>query len=388
MLAHQNLWPPRRLRGKEGILSLFDRLGCIQFDTINIVGRNADLVLQSRVANYKSTLLESLLYDDQKLIDGWDKVASIYRVEDWPCFARQRAAMPVYHAEQSKDAMAIGPQLLDAIRERGPLSSLDFKDDKKTDWFWAPTSLSRAGLELLYAWGKLGVHHRVNTRRIFDLIERLLPAEILAQEDPYQTDEAYQDWHVLRRIGSKGLVTLTSGEHWNGIRGVKAPQRRAIVKRLAEQGKVIPLSVEGLEGQTLFMRTSDLETLDAIKGKRAPKAQVAFIAPLDNLMWNRKLVQSLFGFSYVWEVYKPKAQREFGYYVLPVLYGDRFIARVDPAFDKKTKVFNINNWWWEEGITPDTSMLTAIAACVNEFGRYLDASEIKVNPEANLPIPL
>ncbi|MHA2428515.1 MAG: DNA glycosylase AlkZ-like family protein, partial [Candidatus Hermodarchaeia archaeon] len=124
----------------------------------------------------------------------------------------------------------------------------------------------------------------------------------------------------------KGLVTLTSGEHWNGIRGVKAPQRRAIVKRLAEQGKVIPVSAEGLEGQTFFMRESDLVTLNSIKGKRAPKAQAALIAPLDNLMWNRKLVQSLFGFSYVWEVYKPKAQREFGYYVLPVLYGDRFIA--------------------------------------------------------------
>ncbi|MGD8458406.1 MAG: crosslink repair DNA glycosylase YcaQ family protein [Anaerolineales bacterium] len=388
MLAHQHLWPPRRLKGKDGILSLFDRLGCIQFDPINVVGRNPDLVLQSRVANYKQSILESLLYEDRRVIDGWDKVASIYRVEDWPYFSRRREAVPRHHNARSKDAMDIAPKLLDEIRRRGPLSSLDFKDNEKTDWFWGPTSISRAGLELLNVWGKLGVHHKVNTRRIFDLIERLIPAEILAQGDPNPTEKAYQDWHVLRRIGSMGLASLSSGEHWLDIRGVKAPQRREIVERLTQQGKVIPLAVEGLENHSLYIRTSDLDTLDSIRGKRGPKAQAAFIAPLDNFMWNRKLIQHLFNFSYTWEVYKPPAKREYGYYVLPVLYGDRFVARMDPAFDKKTRVLTVNNWWWEEGVTPDDPMLEAITACVKAFGRYLDASEIILDPQAALPIQL
>lgn len=388
MLAHHHLWPPRKFKGKEGILALFDRLGCIQYDTINIVGRNADLVLQSRVAKYRPDLLEELLYQERKLIDGWDKVSSIYRTEDWPYFERQRATMPVYHAERSKDAMDIAPQLLEAIRERGPLSSIDFKDDTKTDWFWAPTSLSRASLEILYAWGKLGVHHKVNTRRIFDLIERLIPAEILAQEDPNQTDQDYHDWHVLRRIGSQGLTAHSSGEHWLGIRGVKTPQRIAALRRLVEQEKIIPVSVEGIDNQILFIRVADLDTLNAIKDKRAPKAQAAFIAPLDNLIWNRKLTKSLFNFSYTWEVYKPKDQREYGYYILPVLYGDRFIGRVDPAFDKKTRVLTITSWWWEEDVVPNDAILNAVTRCVKEFGQYLDASKIEIKPASGLSIQL
>ncbi len=388
MLAHHGLWPPRKLKGKEGILALFDRLGCVQYDTINIVGRNADLVLQSRVANYRPTLLEELLYQDRKLIDGWDKVSSIYRTEDWPYFERQRAAMPVYHAERSKDAMALAPQLLEAIRERGPLSPIDFKDNTKTDWFWAPTSLSRASLEILYAWGKLGVHHKVNTRRVFDLIERLVPTEILSKEDPNKTDQDYHDWHVLRRIGSKGLAASSTGEHWLGIRGVKTPERKAALRRLVEQEKVIPVSVEGIDNQTLFIRITDLDTLNAVKGQRASKAQAAFIAPLDNLIWNRKLTNLLFKFSYAWEVYKPKTQREYGYYVLPVLYGDRFVGRVDPTFDKKTRVLTITNWWWEEGVIPDDALLQAIARCIKEFGNYLDVSSIEINPTSGLSIQL
>jgi uncharacterized protein YcaQ len=388
ILAHQHLWPPRKIKGKEGILSLFDRLGCIQYDTINIVGRNADLVLQSRVDKYRPNMLEELLYEERKLIDGWDKVASIYSVDDWPYFARKRAAVPGYHAERSQEAMEIAPELLETIRERGPLSSLDFKTDTKTDWFWAPTSLSRAALEFLYAWGKLAVHHKVNTRRVFDLTERLHPAEILSQEDPNKSEEAYQDWHVLRRIGSKGLATASAGEHWLGIHGVKSPQRKAALRRLVDQEKVIPVSVEGLDNQTLFIRASDLDTLNEAKGGRAPKAQAAFIAPLDNLIWNRKLINSLFNFSYIWEVYKPKAQREYGYYVLPVLYGDRLIGRVDPSFDKKKKILTITNWWWEEGVEPDDAMLNAIARCVKEFGRYLNASSIDIDPTAGLSIPL
>lgn len=386
MLSRLHLWPPRKLRGKKGILSIFDRWGCIQYDTINIVGRNADLVLQSRIDRYRPSMLNRLLYEDRALIDGFDKVASIYKTSDWPYFARQRAAMPVFHEERSKDAMELAPKLLKAIRERGPSSSLDFKDDNKTEWFWAPTSLSRASLEILYAWGKLGVHHKVNTRRVFDLIERLLPADILAQKDPNKTLKDYHDWHVLRRIGSAALVSLNAGEHWLGIRDAKAPERRAAIQRLVDKGEVIPVAVEGLDKQTLYMRTSDKPTLDSVQQTRAPKAQAAFIAPLDNLMWNRKLIDWLFDFSYVWEVYKPKAQRQYGYYVLPVLYGDKFIARVDPGFDKKTKVLTINGWWWEDSIKPSQAMLNAIARCILEFGRYLEAVEININPALDLAI--
>jgi uncharacterized protein YcaQ len=107
LLAHQHLWPPRRLEDKAGIMDYIRHVGCIQFDPINAVGRNPDLVLQSRVANYHPALLEDLLYTDRQLIDGWDKVASIYSTADWPYFARQRVAMEAWHAERFELTMAI-----------------------------------------------------------------------------------------------------------------------------------------------------------------------------------------------------------------------------------------------------------------------------------------
>jgi uncharacterized protein YcaQ len=276
------------------------------------------------------------------------------------------------------------PRVLEAIQEKGPLSSLDFKFEGKTDWFWAPTSVARAALETLYMTGEIGIHHRVNTRRVFDLLERLIPEKVFNQADPHETLEDYQDWHLKRRMGGMGLATPASGEHWLGILdGDKATGRRKILERLVEQGKVIPLAVEGLEGQTFFASKGDLVRWENEKPARAPKAKMAFIAPLDNLIWNRKLIKDLFGFEYIWEVYKPKKVRQYGYYVLPVLYGDRFIARMDAKFDKKTKILNIINWWWEEGIEPNEAIRKEMEKSIQDFGRYLGAEGVELGKALN-----
>ncbi len=131
--------------------------------------------------------------------------------------------------------------MLKLIEDQGPLSSIDVKDDAKTDWFWAPTSVTRAAMEILFAQGRLGIHHRVNTRRHFDLIERLLPSEILELPNPFDSAQDYLDWHILRRIGSMGLAPITGGgEHWGGIqeRGRYAKPRAEAIQRLKEKGLV------------------------------------------------------------------------------------------------------------------------------------------------------
>lgn len=376
LLAHHHLLPPRRLAGKAGVLALFERLGCIQFDTISVVGRNADLVLQARVKNYRPNLLEELLYQDRELIDGWDKVASIYPSKDWPNFARRRRQRREYLPSRSEEAAQAAPRLLEAIREDGPKSSLDFKTESKTDWFWAPTSIARAALEGLYMTGQLGIHHRVNTRRIFDLTERLIPPVIFNQPDPHTTDQDYQDWHTLRRVGGLGIASPSSGEHWLGILGgEKVRERNTILARLVENRDLLPITVEGLDGQTLFIRQSDWDRWETQKGKSL-KPQASLIAPLDNLIWNRKLIAALFGFDYVWEVYKPKSKREYGYYVLPVLYGDRFIARLDAKLDRKSNSLTIKNLWWEEGVEHNETMLAALARCLEAFRAFTGAAEI------------
>ncbi len=373
ILAHQKLWPPRQLKGKAGVRKFIRHVGSIQFDPINVVGRNPDLVLQSRVKDYRPEMLDHLLYQDYQLLDGWDKMASIYSAEDWPFFFRHKKFRRQIENPRRPQQEVI-QNVLAEIEQRGPLSSLEFDNQEKTDWFWGPTKIVRAALETLFGEGYLGVHHRVNNRRYFDLIERLLPADLLQIPDPNQTEEQYQDWHILRRVGSMGLAFPNAGEHWYGIIEVKTPERKRIISRLVERGDLISVDISEIPEKTYFMRKVDLSTLEAVSNPTT--AGAAILAPLDNLLWNRKNNSWLFDFEYIWEVYKPKAQRQYGYYTLPVIYDSRFIARFDPAFDKKTRHLTIQNWWWEKEIEPNKKMEAALIACFQDFVAYLKAEKL------------
>ena len=379
LLAHQHLLPPRRLSGKAGILHFIQHVGCIQFDPIDVVGRNPELVLQARVRDHRSQLLQELLYTDRLLVDGWDKLASVFLTSDWPYFARHRARMWKHHGGADNPPMQLASSLVERIRQEGPLSSIDFAHDQKVQGGWGrPTRLVREAFEILNAMGELGVHHRVGTRRFFDLNDRLIPAEVLARDDPHPDDEAYQAWHVLRRVRSVGLANPGSAEYWYGIPGVKRGEQRAVLARLVERGDLIAVQIEGVPGRTFFLASADLPTLEAVRSGHPSRRQAALIAPLDNLVWDRQLLRWLFDFNYTWEVYTPESKRTYGYYVLPVLYGDRFVARVDPSFDRKSRVLTLNNWWWEPGILVSKPMQAALQACLRDFLGYLQAEGLRL----------
>ena len=382
LLAHQRLWPPRRLQGKDGILEYVRQVGSIQFDPINVVGRNPDLVLQSRIGRYQPGLLEELLYSERRLVEVWDKAASIILTSDWPRFARHRERMRREHGSPSNPQMKAAPQVIEAIRDRGPLSSIDFKHQDRIQSDWGiPTTLARAALEILHAMGELVVDHRVGTRRAFDLAARLLPEELMSAPDPIDADSDYGAWQVLRRIGGLGLASPTASEYWLTSDRVKSRERQPILSRLVEAGELVAVAVEGLPDQKFFLRQADQPTLEAVRTKRSPQPKASFIAPLDNLMWHRDLLRWVFEFDYVWEVYKPARQRKYGYYVLPVLYGDRFVARFDPKFDRPAGELTIANWWWEDGVRVDDRMNEALMVCMRDFMRYLEASRIRPGPK-------
>lgn len=379
LLAAQGLLPPREKEGKNGVLQVIRDLNSIQYDPVNIVGRNPDLVLQSRVKDYKPRMLDELLYKVRMLIDGWDKMASIFPVEDWPYFSHHRAKMREQHGTPDGVVMRVAPDVLQRIRSEGPQSSLEFKDYPKEDWSWGPTRASRAALEGLYAMGVLGIDHRENHRRYFDLIARLLPGDVLQAPDPNQTLESYQSWHIKRRIGSVKLAHAHAGEHWGGILKVKSRKRRKILQDLVEEGEVHALAIAGIPRHVFFILDQDLPLLEAIPEHVKECSGAAFIAPLDNLIWNRKLVRLVFGFDYAWEVYKPKVKREYGYYVLPVLAGDRLVARVEPVLEKKSGRLKVRGWWWEEGIPHLGQMENAIKICIREFMAYIGAEGVGVD---------
>lgn len=380
LLAAQGLLPPRVKTGKEGVLETVRTLGAIQFDPINVVGRNPDLVMQSRVRDYRPEMLDGLLYRDRKLVEGWDKMASIFPVEDWPSFARHREKMVREHGDPQGKAMQVAPEVLDKIKRDGPQSSLDFKGYEKADWSWGPAKTSRVALETLFAMGVVGIHHRENNRRYFDVIENLLPEQILGAPDPHPTQSAYQSWHVYRRVGSLKLAQAHAGEHWGGILGLKTPARRQLLHDLCDRGKLLPLGIEELPGRVFFIQDQDVPLLQDVRKDHPAPQRAALVAPLDNLLWHRKLVRWVFDFDYVWEVYKPQQDREYGYYVLPLLFGDRFVARIEPVYEAENRRLVIKGCWWEENMAEE-GMVEAFRACMRDFMGYLGAEEIAVNEE-------
>jgi uncharacterized protein YcaQ len=130
------------------------------------------------------------------------------------------------------------------------------------------------------------------------------------------------------------------------------------------------------------VRAADLSLLDAVQAASKTDPLAAFIGPLDNLIWDRDLVRWLFDFDYTWEIYKPAVQRKYGHYVLPVLYGDRFVARVEPIYDRKARVLTIANWWWEADVRPGDALGSALTGCLRAFKGYLGAADIQLGAVA------
>jgi hypothetical protein len=381
LLAYHGLRPAHVFRGEAGILGYLRRVGCIQFDPLNIVGRNPDLVLQSRIEGYRTAHLEELLYGKRKLIDGWDKMMSIYPLEDWPFFRRRReSAWRRLNAPERPAAAAI-PEVREALNARGPLSSIDLDLNEKVDWSWAPTRLGRAALESMYFGGELVVHHKVGTRKVYDFAHRHIPAGILNAPDPNPTLAAFQDWYVQRRIGGVGLLWERGGDVWLSMHGMKSAGRKDAIQRLLKANRLRAVRVEGVE-VLLYARGVDLDLLTRSLSAKRPSPRASFLAPLDNLLWDRRLVEQIFDFSYRWEVYKPASEREYGYYVLPVLYGDRFVARFEPGRGEHGELV-VKNWWWESGIRSSERMRQALRSSFQRFLSYLETDTLRIAPGAH-----
>ena len=362
LLQHHGLLGRHRYAGEDGILDFVRQAGCIQYDPIDICGKNSELVFQSRVAGFTKPLLYKLLYVDRRLIDYFDKNMSIFATEDWPYFQRKRAAYGDNHQTQVLEPLL--DQIRDYITQEGPAASRHLDLNDKVNWAWGPTTQARAALETLYFRGELVIHHRRRTVRHYALAEDCLPQEILNAPDPNPTTEAYHAWLVHRRIRSVGLLWNKGSDAWLGIDGLNAAARNAAFDHLQRQGSIQPLQVEGMR-DTLYV-CSEYVSLLPDSGVDTPQ-RTEFIAPLDNLLWDRRLIRQLFDFEYRWEIYTPPAKRKFGYYVLPVLHGDRFVGRVEVTPDKRDGRLRLQNTWLEPRISLTPALRSGLEQCTDKL---------------------
>lgn len=374
LFRYQNLYNPRQLNSDEEIVSFIQKIGCIQYDPLSRIARNADLVLQSRCINYSEETLYRLLYEKRELLDGWDKNMSIWSVQDWPCFARKRIDYKKRFEKRSDEFNSVRSEIIKKIKENGYISSKDVNSNQKVDWSWAPTDIGRAALESMYHCGELLVHHKKGTRKYYGLTENLLPAPIFNGLDPNTTLDNYYEWYVNRRIGSIGLLWNRSGDAWLGSH-LKKDERSQAINRLLEKDEIAEVKIADIDDIFYFPQRELILLED--QGKEHYEA--ALIAPLDNLIWDRKLISKIFNFEYKWEVYTPAKERKYGYYVLPIIYNDRFVGRCEPIIDRKSKELIINNWWWEKDIKVNQDMTDALIRCFIDFAKFINVGKISIS---------
>ena len=205
MLMKHGLIGDFKFTGKKGILDFVHQAGCIQYDPIDVCGKNAELVLQSRVKGFTKQMLYSLLYEDRTLIDYFDKNLSIIKTTDWPYFWRYREAHKNGGRSHS-EVNEVCDEIISIIRKQGAVSSADIGFNDTVKWYWSDTKLSRAALETMYFRGDLVVHHKKGTIKYYDFAENCIDSELLNSPNPFPDELGHQKWRVIRRIGAVGLL--------------------------------------------------------------------------------------------------------------------------------------------------------------------------------------
>ena len=382
LVARHALTPARSLEaGPAGVLDVFRRFGSIQFDPIAVAGRTHDLVLHARVADYDPAWCDGL-YERREIFEAYNKGLSFVLVEDYPWF---RGRLSRRWAEIIDENSDVAEQVLERIRVEGAMSSLDFERTKgeTTDWFGLPTNTVRAVLEAYALTGVLGLSRRDGSRRYYDLLERLLPAEILAREVPILEQFRHR---LLSRFRAHGLLGVAGvGDIFGGIGPAKPdprvpgyPGRTALREELVADGAIVPVDVEGVRGKRFVLA----EEIGLLQDPPEPSPSVAFLPPFDALVWDRPLLGSLFDFDYVWELFIPPEKRRWGWYVLPMLFRDRFVGRIEPRIDREGGRVEVLDLWWEEGFAPRRAdgFVDAMKDALRAYLRFAGASRLEWAP--------
>ncbi|WP_338554730.1 crosslink repair DNA glycosylase YcaQ family protein [Paenibacillus sp. KS-LC4] len=373
LLLKHGLLGEHQFTGKQGVLDFVRQVSCIQFDPIDVCGKNAELVLQSRIKPFSKDILDELLYKDRLLIDYPDKNLAIIPVEDWPYFERYRHAAR-QHAKHYPEMEALTEQVRVYMQKHGALSSNDLKLDGNFSWqsviHWSSgNNVSRSVLEQMYSTGELIIHHKKGTRKYYDLAQKYIQPSLLNAPEPIEGELEHHKWRVLRRIGAVGLLWNRASDAWLNIWGLKSEQRNEVFRQLLQEARIIAVVVEQMK-DILYCRAEDLTLIEAVLQNPTPKWRCELIAPLDNFIWDRKLINELFGFDYTWEIYTPAIKRKFGYYVLPILYGESLIGRAEIIAERKSGTLVVKNIWYENGIKPTKQLRAALKQCFQNFAVF------------------
>lgn len=359
---------------------VFARLQCIQFDPLNVVGTNPELVLQSRVRGFHKQDLYNALYKERTLVDAWEKQMCIYEAKFIPHFSRVRAHRAAQNAKGLQkyfdfNVDEIVDEAYQIVKRDGPILSKDIHFGEHIAYYWATTKTSTVALDYLFHQGRIGVHSRKNTQKRYLDMKQLYPN--IMEEDPFTSEEEATDFYLYRRIQSSGIIRNKSGYHLSGLYIQNKSKRTKSLVRLQQQGLLEAITIEGLS-DTFYVPRSALDYDVKLQDT------MSFIAPLDNLIWDRTILQDIFDFEYIWEVYTPKAKRKWGYYVLPIVRKHNFIGRIEFEKQRGAGPLVIQSIQWEQGVRDSRTLQNKLDKALQRFAKYLGAKDIQYPTEMDV----
>ena len=369
--------------GPDEVMAAVTDLASLQLDPISVVARSHLLVLWSRLGPYDPADVEALLWRERRLFEYWTHAAAIVCIEDLPIHSLLMRRYPsdrYAHNRRLRDWLAANQGLrrsiLRQLRASGPLPTRDLEDRAQISWessgWTAGRNVDRM-LDVLWTQGRVMVAGRQGQQRVWDLAERWLPPWAPTRRPP---ERAVVRLAVQRSQRALGVATARDiDRHFTAGR---YPGLTAVLAGLERDGRVerVRVADDGTEwAGPWYVHADDLPMLERLEaGDWRPRTTL--LSPFDNLIIDRERTQRLFGFHFRMEIYVPRAARRYGYYVLPVLHGDRLIGRVDPAMDRRRGRLVVNAVHAE----PDAPAAAgpAVAAALEDLAAFLGADRVEL----------
>jgi uncharacterized protein len=357
VVAHQRYAQRFRRSGSDEIAGAIRALGAVQLDSISVVDRAHRLTLAARIGAFDERAVSALLREGV-IFEYWAHEACLLPIEDYPLFKRRMLHLADRHwwgRERTAEGRALEREVLARIREEGALPARAFEGRGTGMWGWKP---AKGALEHLFAAGEIAIAGRQGFQRLYDLAERVIPRAAL--EAPAPGEEEFRRRFALRAVEGRGALTEAGiAEHCRLAGGARAVRPR--VDELVEAGLVRRVSLDDGGAPVVVGAAAELDG--------APSAAV-LLCPFDNLVWDRAFLRRLFGFDHVIEVYKRPHERVFGYYVLPLLIGDRLAGRADLKVDRARGVLQIRRFTPEArtGRSPDQALARAAERLARSLG--------------------
>ncbi len=358
--------------GRLDLGDIITRLGFVQLDTIRVVARAHDHILWSRNQNYREPMLNRHMAEQRQVFEHFTHDASVIPMQFYPMWQRQfrRLEEKVRGWEWHRGMLGEGGReaIKDRIRNEGPLSTKAF-DTKvrgnKAMWKRPPHKLA---LDYMWYAGELSTAHRENFTKHYDLSERVIPAQYRAQE---HADEDQIDW--LCRAALERMAFGSEGD----IQRFWAAVNRAEVAAWtgARASELVPVEIQAVDGSwSSALALGDIE--QRLQQAPAATTRLRILNPFDPVIRDRKRLSRLFGFEYTVEMFVPAAKRRWGYYVYPLLEGDRFVGRIEVKADRKARKLNVLQVWHEPGVKWTGARAGKLDAELDRMARFIGVDEV------------